>query len=200
MSAMVTGCSSSPPPGEFANVPAPASVETPLEPGDAIRISFSREPNLNGQFTVDETGSVALPLIGDVLVSDRSASAVKTGIEQEYSERTRNQSVQVVYLRRVRVLGEVRNPGIYLADPTMGLDDILALAGGTTSDGNLENVSLVREGEQVASGIDVRLGAAVEVYSGDQIFVPKTSWFSRNAAVLIGATISAIGVIVAFAT
>ena len=196
---LVLACGGSRPPEETWSEPVTLSVDAPLKPGDALDVSFSREPGLNGRFAIDETGGVSLPLIGDMVVTDQPATEVKTAIEQLYSERTRNQSVQVVYLRRIRVLGEVRNPGIYHADPTMALDDIVALAGGAESDGNLTDVSLVRDGREVATGLDLRQGAAIELDSGDQIFVPKTSWFSRNAAVLIGATISAIGIIVAFA-
>jgi polysaccharide export outer membrane protein len=174
-------------------------VDAPLEPGDALRVSFSREPELNGRFPIDEAGTVSLPLLGDVNVSDEPAGEVKERLEGEYAARTRNQSVQVVYLRRIRVLGEIRNPGIYDADPTMTLDDIVALAGGAEADGNLTKVSLVRGGEEVEKDLDLRQGAAIALESGDQIFVPRTSWFSRNAAVLIGATISAIGLILAFA-
>ena len=192
-------CGGSRPPDEAYTQPVVPSADAPLRPGDAIQVSFSREPGLNGQFAIDETGAVSLPLIGDMVATDLPAGEFKSILEDEYAARTRNQSVQVVYLRRIRVLGEVRSPGIYHADPTMALDDIVALAGGAEPDGNLTKVSLVRDGVEVEANLDLRQGAAVDLHSGDQIFVPKTSWFSRNAAVLIGATISAIGVIVAFA-
>ena len=59
-------------------------------------------------------------------------------------------------------------------------------------------MSLVRDGERVATKIDVRWSTGGTLESGDQIFIPRNSWFYRNAGVLIGATISAAGVIVAF--
>ena len=139
-----------------------------------------------------------LPLLGSRVVTERLAPEVKEELIREYGERTRNQSVQVVYLRRVRVLGEVRNPGLYHVDPTMTFEDALALAGGASGVGNLKNVSLVRGGERIASGLDVSRSVAAAIQSGDQIYVPKTSWFSRYGAVMIGATISALGVIIAF--
>jgi protein involved in polysaccharide export with SLBB domain len=198
VSVVFSACGGSRPQNESFGPSITASADAPLKAGDILQVTFSREPDLNGRYTIDETGSVSLPLLGDMFVIDRPAADIKATVGREYEARTRNQAVQVVYLRRIRVLGEVRNPGIYHADPTMTLDDIVALAGGSETDGNLTNVSLVRDGEEVASGIDLRQGSGVAVQSGDQIFVPKTSWFSRNAAVLIGATISAIGVILAF--
>ena len=168
-------------------------------PGDAIRVSFSRDSGLNGDYPIDENGTVSLPLLGARSTGGRPSAKVKEDFEAEFSERTRNQSVQVVYLRRVRILGEVRAPGLYLIDPTMNFDDAIALAGGATDSGDLRNVRLIRQGQDVVEGLDVTLSVAASVESGDQVFVPKTSWLSRNAAVLIGATISAIGLIVAFA-
>ena len=197
----LTACSggrSSEPGDALAAVSTPSS-EQPLMPGDAIRLSFSRDPQLNGQYTIDERGTASLPLLGERTLTGRPAGQVKDELVAEFYERTRNQSIQVVYLRRVRVLGEVQSPGLHLIDPTMTFDDAIAVAGGATNEGDLQNVALVRDGQEIVEGLDVRSTVAASVYSGDQIYVPKTSWFSRNAAVLIGATISAIGLIVAFA-
>ncbi len=181
---------------ELSSVPA---VDLPLMPGDAIRVSFSEEPGLNGEFAIDETGTISLPLLGARIVVDQSAAAVKAQLTEEYARRTRNQSIQVVYLRRVRVLGEVRNPGLYHIDPTMTFDDAIALAGGSNSVGNLKKVTLVRDGEELAEGLDVTRSVSTAVHSGDQIYVPKTNWFSRYGAIVIGATIAGIATILAFA-
>ena len=181
---------------ELSSVPA---QDLPLMPGDAIRVSFSREPELNGEFEIDETGTVSLPLLGARIVVDKPAVAVKAELADEYARRTRNQSVQVAYLRRIRVLGEVRNPGLYRVDPTMTFDDAIALAGGASNEGNLKNVTLVRDGEEMAKGLDVTRSVSATVYSGDQIYVPKTSWFSRNGAIIIGATVAGLATIIAFA-
>ena len=85
-----------------------------------------------------------------------------------------------------------------MVDPTMTIDDAIALAGGASENGNLQAVSLIRDGAVVADALDVTRSVAGSVQSGDQVFVPKTSWLSRHGAALIAATISAIGIIVAF--
>ena len=181
---------------ELSSVPA---MDLPLMPGDAIRVSFSEEPELNGEFTIDETGTISLPLLGARIVVDQSAAAVKAQLAEAYARRTRNQSIQVAYLRRVRVLGEVQRPGLYYIDPTMTFDDAIALAGGSNSAGNLKKVTLVRDGEEVAEGLDVTRSVSAAVHSGDQIYVPKTSWFSRYGAIIIGATVAGIATVIAFA-
>jgi polysaccharide export outer membrane protein len=194
------GCASSGESSADQQAPASApSLDLPLMPGDAIRVSFSREPELNGDFTIDETGTVLLPLLEGRIVVDQSPAAVKAELAEEYARRTRNQSVQLVFLRRVRVLGEVRSPGLYYIDPTMTFDDAIALAGGTNNQGNLKKVTLVRDGEEVATGLDVTRSVSTAVHSGDQIYVPKTSWFERNGMFVIAAAITGIATIVAFA-
>jgi protein involved in polysaccharide export with SLBB domain len=45
---------------------------------------------------------------------------------------SRRSSRSFRFPRRVSVVGEVREPGIYLADLTMTLPDIIARAGGVT--------------------------------------------------------------------
>src|SRR5262249_36593226 len=46
-------------------LPQSASVadSAPLGPGDAIRTTFWREPQMSGEYRVDETGTVVLPLL-----------------------------------------------------------------------------------------------------------------------------------------
>ena len=142
--AAMAACASgnNPNPDQTALTESASSEDLPLMAGDAIRLSFSREPGLNGDYAIDETGTASLPLLGARTLTDRPAKTVKKDLIGEYGERTRNQSVQVVYLRRVRPLGEVRSPGLYYVDPTMTFEDVIALAGGATDDGNLRNVSI----------------------------------------------------------
>lgn len=177
---------------------SPAQVrEMPLMVGDALRVTFSRETNLNGEFVIDETGTAGLPILGEVQVTDRPATRLKEDLEADYAERTRNQLVQVTYLRRVRVLGEVRNPGLFRVDPTMTVSDVLALAGGVTTTGKLDKVRLTRDGQVIYDAFDPSLDPVARLQSGDELFVARTSWFSRNAAWIIGATISAASLFVA---
>ena len=54
------------------------AVEAPLAPGDAIQLAFWREPQLGGDFPVDESGTVVLPLLGARTVAQRSASELRS--------------------------------------------------------------------------------------------------------------------------
>jgi polysaccharide export outer membrane protein len=160
-------------------------------------LSFWREPELDGEYIVDETGAVVLPLLGHRAVTGIRLTDLKQQLLEEYAEQLRNQEVQITLLRRVRILGAVDEPGLYYIDQTMTLGDAVALAGGATNEGKLDDIKIIRDGEEIRSNLDSTVSVVEEVQSGDQIIVPERSWFARNGAVIIAATISAIGFIVA---
>ena len=58
-------------------VPPSAAV---IQPGQALKITVYREPDLSGVFDVDDTGSVSLPLIGRLAVAGKSVEAVRLEI------------------------------------------------------------------------------------------------------------------------
>lgn len=180
--------------------PAPPSTlvvtDEPLLPGDRIGVTFSAERELSGEFPVDETFDAALPLLGRTNVEGVGGAALRDSLIRAYEVQVRNQTVQVTLLRRVRVLGEVRQPGLYHVDPTMALIDAIALAGGATDQGRLDDVDIMRDGRVAADDVATANLVGSYVQSGDQIIVPKTSWLSRNAAWVIGGSVSTAAIIV----
>lgn len=183
--------------GTAAAYPNTGSVEEPLAPGDAIQLAFWREPQLGGEFPVDENGTVVLPLLGVRSVARLPATQLRRTLLEEYAQQIRNQDVRITLLRRVRILGAVKNPGLYRVDPTMTVVDALALAGGATPQGKPRDVQVYRDGHQVRSHLDANTQLLQQVRSGDQIVVPERSWFARNGGYVVAAGISAIGIIVA---
>ena len=168
-----------------------ASTSAPLRPGDLIRLFFWREPDLSVEYPVDETGRVALPYLGYRDVGSIPASELKARLTEDYAQYLADQAVQIILLRRVTVLGAVRNPGIYHVDATMSAQDALALAGGVSAQGQPDALEVQRGGRVV----DVEDGLAGGLASGDQLFVPERGWIERNGAVVFGAVISAVGFI-----
>lgn len=156
-----------------------------LRAGDVVRLRIWREPDLSGDFPIDENGAVVFPKIGPFTVSHESPETLKAKLVSAYQRYLRNPSVDVTLLRRVNILGAVRNPGLYPLDATMTVADALALAGGTTSDGRSDRVQLVRNGERLTIRLSHRARIVESpIRSGDQLYVPERSWISRNAAVL----------------
>lgn len=164
-----------------------------LKPGDVIRLSISREADMSGDYPVDEVGRAALPLIGVRSVVGIPADRLRQDIVSAYEEQLRNQTISVIFLRRVRVLGEVKNPGLYHVDPTMTLVDAVALAGGATETGSLENVSILRGSTEIHA--DLSQPVLQQVESGDQIVIGERGWFSRNGKYVIG-TATTVGFLI----
>lgn len=175
--------------------PAAASRDTladALRPGDVVRLRVWREPDLTGEFSVDETGSVVLPKIGSMPVTADAPSVVKSTIIASYSKFLSHTAIDVTFLRRIQVLGAVRQPGVYPIDPTMTISDVLAVAGGVTRDGDPTHLELKRDGKRLfVATSDKSLIADSRVRSGDQIYVPERSWIRRRSAFLVGVAISA---------
>jgi polysaccharide export outer membrane protein len=170
-----------------------------LRPGDMIRLRIWREPDLSGDFAVDQTGSVVFPKLGPMEVTELSPDSLRAKLIAEYRVYLNHPSIDVIFLRRVQVLGAVRNPGLYPVDPTMTLGDALALAGGTTPDGNPNKLSVIRDGVKLSRNLShgVRV-ADSEIRSGDEIFVPERSWISRNPGILATAITASVSLFIAF--
>lgn len=187
-------------------LPAYAQTETPaaptangpglLLPGDQVRLKIWREPDLSGDFQVNVAGKVVLPKLGEMSVAGVTPDSLHTVLVQSYSQFLRNPAIEVTVLRRVNVLGAVRNPGLYPLDATMTIADAVALAGGATSDGKVDKVELRRDERKlmVDLGSRTRL-SSTPVQSGDQLFVPQKSWTSRNTG-LVAAGITAMTTVV----
>jgi protein involved in polysaccharide export with SLBB domain len=169
-----------------------------LQPGDVVRLQIWREPDLSGDFPVDQRGVVTFPKLGPVSVAEENAQSLKSRLVSAYQEYLRNPSIEVTLLRRINVLGAVKSPGLYPVDPSMTIADAVALAGGATPDGNRREIELMRGGERIA----VRLTDAVRIadlplQSGDQLFVPERSWISRNPGLLATSISAGVSLIIA---
>jgi polysaccharide biosynthesis/export protein len=192
-----TACRSNPP----ADVTPVTGSQDELQSGDLVRLKIWREPDLSGDFIVDESGKVVLPKLGPVEVSGLAPDSVKHWVHASFSEYLRNPSIEVVVLRRINVLGAVRAPGLYPVDPTMTVADVLALAGGTSPDAKGDRVRLLRQGQTVLVRVSqsARL-TDTPLRSGDQLYVPQRSWVSRNLGFVIGTLTAVTGLVLRIAT
>ena len=186
-----------------SSAPAPMAADSTrglLRPGDVIRLRIWREPDLSGDFPVDETGTVTFPKIGTFKVFDYTTAALKTKLLESYAVYLRNPSVEVTMLRRINVLGAVQHPGLYPIDPTMTIADALAVAGGATPNGDQHHVVLVRNGVRVTEALSAETSIAeTPLRSGDQLFVPERSFVVRNSGlVAAGLSVTASLIIALF--
>ena len=98
---------------------------------------------------MNEEGIAVLPRIGPVPVTRMSSDSLRRFLIDSLGKFLRNPSIQVTPLRRIEVLGAVRSPGRYPVAPTVTVGDVLALAGGATSDGKTNQVVLRRDGRDL---------------------------------------------------
>jgi polysaccharide export outer membrane protein len=174
-------------------------VATALRPGDRIRVEIWREEELSDTAEVDEHGVAVLPGLGRIQVSDRDAEQVIADIVRAYERIVVHTSISVIPLRRIQVLGAVRTPGLYHADPTMTLGEVLGLAGGASAQGRTDRLELLRDGKRLPVRFTSEtLVANAALSSGDQIYVPERSWISRNPGVAVAIVSTALSLALAF--
>lgn len=172
-------------------------VQAP-QPGDVIRLQVWREPDLSGEFPVDSDGFVVFPRIGVVEVTRLTPDALESLLVSTYSAHLNHAAIDVEVLRRVQILGEVRNPGVYTLDPTMTVADALAVAGGRTAVGHPHRLDLIRRGERVKVDLSPasRIGD-LPIRSGDHLYVPERSWWSRHSAIVSSAITASASLLIA---
>lgn len=169
------------------------SPTTALRPGDVLRLKIWLEPDLSGDYAIDESGQATLPRLGPTVVTGIPANQLRDQLVQRYREYLNNPSIEIVPLRRVSIIGSVAKPGIYPLEPSVTLGDAANIAGGATNDSKRNNVELTRGGAHYS--YDLRSDpakASLPLASGDQVYVPQRSWLSRNATWFVS-TLVAVG-------
>ncbi|HEX9728346.1 MAG TPA: polysaccharide biosynthesis/export family protein [Gemmatimonadales bacterium] len=165
------------------------TVSYRLRPGDVLMIRVWGREEFSGQFQVDENWTIQYPVLGEFTVRDLTVGDVRDQVRQGLETLFRSPFVTVTPLFRMAVLGHVRNPGLYTVDPTLSVIDVVALAGGPASGGNMSRIRLLRGGSETEidfaqASLRGRTLAEVGVRSGDEIIVPR-KWFTREDVLLL---------------
>lgn len=167
--AVLAGCATAPPPS--GGGPRP-SAQLLLDSGDQLRIVVLDQADLTGTYTVDESGSVAIPLVGLIQARGRTADqlegAIATALRQGYL-RNPDVTVSVETYRPIFILGEVNSAGQYAFVAGLTIQQAVAVAGGFTPRARQAWVDVVRRvnGQQ----IQMRLELLDLVIPGDTITV-----------------------------
>lgn len=188
--AACAGSRSSVPQGAAAYqiVPVPVAGALPAEyrigPSDVLSIKIFQEPDLsNDQMTVDATGRIYMPLVGDIIAAGKTRSELAIDITDGLRGRflvNPQVSVNIVtaVTQRITVDGQVNKAGIFPKAGQMTLIQAIALAEGTNEIAKLNEVIVFRNiGEQrLAARFDlgaIRAGNAPdpEIIGNDIIVV-----------------------------
>ena len=142
---------------QTADPSTPASSQAPaitdehyrLGTGDKLRINVYGEDDLSGEFLVDSSGQVQLPLVGQVkaagLTLHEFVAEISAALMNGYLKDPKV-SVEVENYRPFYIMGEVNKPGEYPYENGLNVLGAIALAGGYTYRANDSEVYLRRSG------------------------------------------------------
>ena len=177
--------------GTFGVPDAPTVV--PLEQGyriaplDTLTVKVFKLPDLSGDYEVDLTGQIAMPLIGSVKAVDLTTTELDDRLSAKLGEKyLQNPDVSVGVKsstrRNVTVDGAVTKVGTFPVNGPMTLLQAVAQAGGPTPEANARRVAIFRQisGQRQAAAFDltaIRRGEAPDpaVYAGDIVIVDGSS-------------------------
>jgi protein involved in polysaccharide export with SLBB domain len=168
-----------------------------LRPGDVVKISVWRKPELSGEFSVAADGSIADAFYSEVNVAGVSLNTATDRVRQYVARIESSPRVWVEPLFRVTVGGEVRTPNLYSLSRETTISQAVAQAGGATAQGRLDRVRLIRNGESQLIDLTDPANplADTPIRSGDQILVARGSNFFREYIAPASSVVAAMGVI-----
>lgn len=134
-----------------------------------------QRPELSGEYTVQEDGTISVPLLGSIAVANRSAQQVQADLADTFEQLLgRKGLVNILSLERppIYVLGPVKNPGSFKYAPGMTILHAIALAGGLDRGQGepWQKIEAVRETQRRGGAIDAisKLLARVTVLKAER--------------------------------
>lgn len=140
-------------------VPAPPQISPGyvIGPSDVLNIKVFNEADLSGPFSVDSDGTITFPLLGRITVSGKTPRDIEAHLTKTLTGAyLRNPIVSVEIgnyrSRKIFILGEVKQPGMYSIEGPMTLLEVLAKAGSlTAAAGN--NITVLRYKDGLAAAV-----------------------------------------------
>jgi polysaccharide export outer membrane protein len=154
--------------------PASAAESYVLGANDRVRLKVYGEPDIAGEYEVDNNGNVSIPLAGHIRAAGLTTRQLERAIASALSKgivRDPRVNVEVALYRPYYILGEVKKGGEYPYRLGLTVMDAVASAGGFTYRANENKVYLRRSGAGVEEVY--ALDAPVPVFPGDNIRIPE---------------------------
>ncbi len=156
-----------------ASAPDSISAYT-LGSGDKVRVTVFGHEDLSGEFEVDGSGNISLPLIRNVKAEGLTVRQLEQSITERLSPDyliNPSVSVEVLNYRPFYIYGEVTKPGSYPFVNGMTVVNAVAMAGGFTYRARTGSVRIVRAGDPQRKPVDA--DKDTPVLPGDIIEVPE---------------------------
>ncbi len=177
-----------------------------IHPGDKLNIQIYREKDLSGTFTVDSSGKINFPLLGEVYVDGLSVSELKDFLTKNLGKSyIRNPQIQVDLIesesKSISILGQIVKPGNYILASDMSLMRLISQVGGFTAGADQKNLRIVRTDEQgnkqyLKANMDAIIKGEeedVKPLPGDIIFVDFAAPETKEAAVATEKIVTVLG-------
>ena len=165
----------------------PLEANYKIAPMDKLAIKVFKADDISGDYDVDLTGNISLPLIGQVEAANLTTAELDQRLTQKLGEKyleNPNVSVSIKQSvgRLVTIDGAVKDSGSFSVLTSLTLLQAIALAKGTAEDANAHRVAIFRtiNGKRQAAAFDlvsIRRGEAPDpaIYPGDIIVVDGSS-------------------------
>jgi protein involved in polysaccharide export with SLBB domain len=153
---------------------AEAAAPPQLQPGEKIHINVYGEPTLSGDYQIDPSGFVSLPLAGTVKAVGLTQQQLEQALTTKYSSgylKDPKITVGISEFRPFYIVGEVEKPGAYPYTGGLTVLSAIAIAGGTTYRANQSRVLIQHTGED--SMREYNMDAPIPILPGDIIQIPR---------------------------
>lgn len=157
--------------------------------GDEVNITVYEHPDLSTNTRVSDNGKISFPLIGQVVLSGLNEREAEDKISMLLKQGKLVRSPQVSVIvndfnsQQVSVLGYVNRPGKYPIEQGNSLVDLIAQAGGVSSEAG-DLVIITNKSNNQRQKFDLTesfIGEApqenISINTGDVIYVPKMNMF-----------------------
>ncbi|UJQ95634.1 polysaccharide biosynthesis/export family protein [Mariluticola halotolerans] len=143
-----------------------------LDTGDAVRVTVYGDETLSDTYRLDDTGSIALPLVGPVpargVTTQQAASRIAVALADGFM-RSPNVAVEIAEYRPFFIQGEVANSGQFPYVYGMTVRAAISTAGGYSETADRSRALVYRRqgGEMVKGSVALDF----PIYPGDTIVV-----------------------------
>lgn len=145
-----------------------------IRPSDQIRVQVYDDQNITGEYQVDSSGYISIPLAGRIKASGLTPAQLERAIVAKLTNGVLtkpNVTVQVMTYGPIYVHGEVKRAGEFPYRPGLTIMDAVALAGGYTYRADEAAAFVTRAGSTIERGYP--LERSIRVYPGDNIRIPE---------------------------
>lgn len=156
-------------------------------PMDVLEISVFKVPELSKSVQVADTGTINMPLLGEVPAAGKTAQEIEQDLTRKLGAKYLKSPQVTVFVKdhnsqTVTIEGAVMKPGVFPIRGKLSLVQLIATAGGLNNDLYEKEVTVFRtvDGERTSTAFnidEVRAGKAAdpELHQGDVIVVDNNS-------------------------